>query len=195
VRLAWIAALGLVALLALAACEDSETKASTAVDPPPVPSAAPVIALTGASFVDGGTLPKDYSCDNKTAKSPNILWHDVPINSKSLLVWANDVDARNFVHWMVFDIPPATSGLTAGISEEPILGDGSKQGKNTFGHFGYGPPCPPGGAEHHYEFRVYALDKMLGLQPGASDPEVAAAVSGHILGFGKMTVTYKREEG
>ena len=98
----------------------------------------------------------------------------------------------NYVQWLVFDIPPAESGLTAGIGEEQILEDGAHQGKNVTGRFGYSPPCPEEGRAHHYEFHIYSLDKKLDLNPGASGADVEKAMSQHIIAFGKLTATYTR---
>ncbi len=190
--LRFVSALLAALLLAIfASCGGDDASNASDVSPPD-PQGLPQIALTGASFEDGGTLPPEYTCASQTAKSPNILWHGVPEATQSLIVWVSDSDAQNFVHWLVFDIPPGESGLTAGISEEPILGDGAHQGKNGFGHFGYGPPCPPENQTHHYVFRVYALDATLDLTPGASAADVFGAIRGHIVGYGKLTTTYLR---
>jgi len=186
------ALLAVVLLAVFASCSGDDDGNTTAGPVPPEPQALPVIALTGASFEDGGALPAEYSCESQTAKSPNLLWHGVPETSKSIVVWVSDSDAQNFVHWLVFDIPPSESGLTAGISEEPVLADGAHQGKNSFGRFGYGPPCPPEGLTHHYVFNVYALDATLGLTPGAAATDVSAALRGHIIGYGKLTATHVR---
>lgn len=190
-----VSALLAVLLVAIfASCGGDDDGGGVSESPPPEPQDLPELALTGASFVDGGVLPLEYTCDSQTAKSPNLLWHGVPETSKSLVVWVDDPDAQNFVHWLVFDIPPGEPGLTAGIGDEPVLADGAHQGKNSYGRVGYGPPCPPGGQTHQYVFRVYALDATLGLAPGASAADVSSAMGGHIVGYGKLTTTYAREE-
>jgi Raf kinase inhibitor-like YbhB/YbcL family protein len=163
--------------------------------PAPDPGDLPAISLTGASFEDGSKLPLEFTCDDEGGKSPNLLWHGIPDGTKSIVVWVNDIDADNFVHWLVFDIPPQEAGLTAGIGEEPILADGAHQGRNSFGHFGWGPPCPPvNGGDHHYVFRVYALNITVGLNPGASEKEVSDAMRLNIIGYGTLTATYARVE-
>ena len=105
---------------------------------------------------------------------------------------AEDPDAKDFAHWVVYNIPGSEAGLTAGISNEPALGDGAYQGVNSFGKIGYGAPCPPKGSMHHYEFFVYALDAQLGLASGKTEDQVIAVISGHITAWGMMTVTFGR---
>jgi Raf kinase inhibitor-like YbhB/YbcL family protein len=173
----------------LAACASSDNGGTTLAAPEP--GNLPAIALTGDSFQDGGEIPREFTC-NGAGKSPNLLWHGTPDQSKSTVVWLDDPDAGNYVQWLVFDIPPAESGLMAGIGEEPILEDGSHQGKNSAGRFGYSPPCPPEGLTHHYEFHVYSLDRKLDLNPGASNADVEKAMRQHIIAFGKLTATYTR---
>jgi len=45
---------------------------------------------------------------------------------------------------------------------------------------------------HRYFFKLYALDKMLNLQPGASKQDVEQAMQGHILGKAELMGTYQR---
>lgn len=188
-----LALLAALLLALFASCGGDDTTTTPGPTPPEL-QGLPKLSLTGASFEDGGSIPKEFTCDNPAAKSPNLLWHGLPETSKSVVVWVNDTDAANFVHWLVFDIPPGEPGLTAGTGEEPILGDGAHQGKNSFGRFGYGPPCPNPKQTHHYVFNVYALDTKLGLTPGASATDVASAMLGHYLAYGKLTATYTRPE-
>lgn len=187
ILLALIAALSLGLLVACGSDEDNPQ-----LSPAPHPSGLPEIAMTGGSFNEGGVINFDFSCDG-IGKSPAILWHEVPVDAKSIVLFADDRDAGNFVHWVVYDIPPQQSGITAGIGEEPILGDGSHQGQNSYGRTGYAPPCPPSGSTHTYQFFAYALDTMLGLAPGATRDAVAQAMDGHIMALGKLTATYSRE--
>jgi hypothetical protein len=54
-------------------------------------------------------------------------------------------------HWLVYGIPPGISSMAAAPA-------GAAQGVNGFGRRGYGGPCPPRGAAHHYQLVVLALD-------------------------------------
>jgi phosphatidylethanolamine-binding protein (PEBP) family uncharacterized protein len=53
-------------------------------------------------------------------------------------------------------------------------------------------PCPPKGKPHRYYFRIYGLDKMLDLDPGATRKELENAMKGHILQQGEAMATYQR---
>jgi Raf kinase inhibitor-like YbhB/YbcL family protein len=194
------AAVLMAGLLALGvACGGSSSPSPSPSSPSPSPSASPAlqpsglpaIQMTGEGFVPGGVLPAENGCDG-AGQSPTILWHDVPPATQALVVLAEDPDAKNFVHWVVYDIPGHAPGLTAGISDEPTLGNGAYQGVNSFGKIGYGAPCPPKGSTHHYEFFVYALDAQLGLASGKTADEVVAAMSSHVTARGMMTVAFGR---
>jgi hypothetical protein len=45
----------------------------------------------------------------------------------------------------------------AGNPNGRALPRGAAQGNTDFGSRGYGGPCPPPGAPHHYHFKVFAL--------------------------------------
>ena len=53
----------------------------------------------------------------------------------------------------------------------------AKQGKNDFANLGYGGPAPPKGNPHRYYFKLYALDKVLDLSPGATRDTTTCLVS------------------
>ena len=53
------------------------------------------------------------------------------------------------------------------------LANGGLQGKNDFGKFGYSGSCPPSGI-HRYFFKLYAIDKKLGLAAGANKSQILA---------------------
>ena len=66
------------------------------------------------------------------------------------------------------------------------------EGVNDFGRRGYGGPCPPRGAAHHYHFVVLALDARLGLAAGARRSDLESRMRGHVLGRGELVATYQR---
>jgi Raf kinase inhibitor-like YbhB/YbcL family protein len=182
------AVLAVVLLVLGTACSGGSSSLSAAA---PQPGGLPAIQMTGGGFAPGGALPAESGCDG-ASRSPTILWHDVPGGTQGLVVLAEDPDAQDFVHWVVYNIPGSEAGLTAGISNEPALSDGAYQGINGFGKIGYGAPCPPKGSTHHYEFFVYALDAQLGLASGETEGQVAAAIGDHVTAWGMMTVTFGR---
>ncbi|MDD3346038.1 MAG: hypothetical protein PHO34_06415 [Candidatus Omnitrophica bacterium] len=52
--------------------------------------------------------------------------------------------------------------------------------------------CRSPSGTHRYIFRVYAIDKKLGLPEGAKRRDVEHAMQGHILGQAKIISLYKR---
>lgn len=150
------------------------------------------ISISAEAFQAGGTIPKEYTCDGSNV-SPALSWSGIPSNAKSIALIMDDPDAPmgTFVHWVLFNIPASTQKLPKGISRNQTLGDGSRQGMTDFGRAGYGGPCPPKGT-HRYYFRIYALDTMLNLQPGASREQLDDAMKGHILAMGELMGNYTR---
>jgi Raf kinase inhibitor-like YbhB/YbcL family protein len=94
-----------------------------------------------------------------------------------------------FVHWLAFDMPSDKRQLTEGLPRQP-LSDGTQQGKNDVGEFGYSGPCPNAGSTHHYAITVYALDTKLGLPVETKGRQLLTAIDGHILARGQIVGTY-----
>jgi Raf kinase inhibitor-like YbhB/YbcL family protein len=143
--------------------------------------------LTSPAFVEGGSIPREFTCDADDT-SPPLEWTGLPDASAALALIVDDPDAGGFVHWVAYDIDPALGGLASGASTAPAL---HPRGGTGFGQTGYGGPCPPSGT-HDYVFRLLALGRALGLSgaPGAS--EVLAAAEAHILDEAQLTGTYRR---
>ncbi|MCK4357577.1 MAG: YbhB/YbcL family Raf kinase inhibitor-like protein [Candidatus Cloacimonetes bacterium] len=145
-----------------------------------------VTKIASTAFAEGEMIPRKYTCDGDDI-SPPLQISDVPENTKSLALIMDDPDAPVGVwdHWIVFNIPASISQISEG--EEPQ----GTPGKNSWGRTGYGGPCPPSGT-HRYFFKLYALDTMLDLEPGASKKKVLKAMEGHILAQGELMGKYKR---
>jgi Raf kinase inhibitor-like YbhB/YbcL family protein len=149
--------------------------------------------LRSSAFRQNQAIPKKYTCDSSDVSVP-LNWNDPAQGTKSFGLIADDPDAPRgtWVHWVLFDLPSDARELAEGIPAKETLDDGAKQGKNDFGKIGYGGPCPPPGPVHHYHFKLFALDKMVGLRPGATKQQLLDAMKGHILVQAELIGTYKR---
>ena len=147
------------------------------------------ISVSSQAFGNGGVIPARYTCSGADV-SPPLSWSGIPAGAQSLALTVIDPDApgKPFVHWVLFNLPPATSGLSEGAAPPPA----SVQGRNDFGSNGYRGPCPPPGSPHHYHFKVYALDIVPSLREGASNSSLQDAINGHVLATGEIVGTFKR---
>jgi Raf kinase inhibitor-like YbhB/YbcL family protein len=137
-------------------------------------------------------IPVNNTCDGKNL-SPQIEIRG--LNATSVAIIVDDIDAPSgiFTHWIAWNIS-SLDLVPAGIpnNQEVITPIKAVQGLNSFGKIGYMGPCPPRGKPHRYYFRVYGLDRMLDLNPGATRKELESAMKGHILQQGEAMATYQR---
>lgn len=153
------------------------------------------LELRSGSFSDGGLIPAEYTYRGGNV-SPQLAWSDAPEGTRSFVLIMDDPDAPigEWIHWVVYDIPPTATGLNAGVPQDPQLTDGTKQGINSFRMIGYGGPSPPPGPAHRYIFTLYALDTVLqDMPPAANKGDVLRAIQGHILGQTTLTGMFGRK--
>jgi Raf kinase inhibitor-like YbhB/YbcL family protein len=152
------------------------------------------ITLISSAFAEGQSIPSEYTCDGEDL-SPPLSWSTLPDGTRSFALIADDPDAPSgtWVHWVLYDLPATLTNLPEGIPKDGEVLQGAKQGKNDFNRLGYGGPCPPRGGAHRYYFKIYALDKKLGLKAGAAKSAVEKEMRGHVLGEGELMGRYARK--
>lgn len=210
----------LIGAIALAACggaTDEPTEVPTSTSPPAVePTSAPPteiepteipaieevptqeiaevgpFELTSSAFAHEVPIPVKYSCDGENV-SPPLVWTDPPGGTQSFALINDDPDAPVgiWVHWVLYNIPGDSLGLSEAIPAQEELEDGSRHGENSWARRDYGGPCPPSGI-HRYFFKLYALDTMLELGVGADKEALLEAMQGHILAEAELMGTYER---
>lgn len=150
------------------------------------------IEIKSNSFKNGGLMPKQFTCDGKNI-SPQLSWTSYPDATKSFALICDDPDAPvgTWVHWVIYNIPANINELEENFPNHKTFPNGIKQGTNDFRKIGYGGPCPPSGT-HRYFFKIYALDKILDLEAGATKKQLLDAMEGHILAMGELIGKYKR---
>jgi Raf kinase inhibitor-like YbhB/YbcL family protein len=148
------------------------------------------LEVTSPAFRDGA-IPARYTADGENI-SPPLAWQGVP-GAKSFAIECEDPDAPSgaFVHWLAWNIDGNANTLPEGFSPSSHV-RGVRQGQNGFGHIGYEGPKPPAGRPHRYLFHVYALDRDVTLEPGATRAELDRAIHGHILAEGTVIGRYAR---
>jgi len=149
--------------------------------------------LTSPAIGHGQTIPVKYTCDGPDVSLP-LAWSDPPEGTQSVALIADDPDAPGgtWVHWVLYDLSAESRDLPEGVPHDKTLPDGSKQGRNDFGRVGYGGPCPPPGRPHRYFFTLYAVDRKLGLAPGATKAQLVKALKDHTLGEAQWMGRYGR---
>lgn len=155
--------------------------------------------LTTQAFQPEAAIPSKYTCDGLDI-SPSITWSNLPEHTKSLALIVDDPDARdpddpkmtNYVHWVLYNIPPTAEGLPENVKSDnlPI---GTQQGKNDWGKTGYGGPCPPSD-NHRYYFKLYALDTILPNLEQPTKAQLEKAINGHIISTTELMGTYTRKK-
>ena len=151
------------------------------------------IRITSTAFADGQPIPQRFTCQG-TDVSPPLAWTGVPANTKNLALICDDPDAPSgdWVHWVLYGLPPATTDLAEKVAPTPQLPGGARQGSNDFQRIGYGGPCPPIG-RHRYFHKLYALDTTLGDRGRLSKADVLAAMKDHVIRQAELVGTYERK--
>jgi Raf kinase inhibitor-like YbhB/YbcL family protein len=141
-------------------------------------------------FRAGSPIPVQYTCRGQNINPAlNIL--SVPNGTQSLTLIMHDPDAvsGDFLHWLVWDIPPSTESIP--VNSVPV---GAVQGQNGRGESSYIGPCPPQGTgTHRYIFDFYALDITLDLPANSTIQDVIKAQKGHVLDHYALTGTFAAE--
>jgi len=157
---------------------------------------AELIQIKSDAFGSGESIPTQYTADGQNV-SPPISWHRIAggIESFALLVEDPDAPTPNpFVHWLAYNIPGWATGIPEAIAHDPQLEQPHMlQGKNSARKIGYTGCAPPkGDSPHHYHFQLFALDRILGLEPGAGRSDLMKAMKGHVVAAGDLIGTYQR---
>lgn len=153
--------------------------------------------ITSPAFKAKAPIPRKHTCDAENA-SPRLDWTGAPAGTKSFALVMDDPDAPpgTWVHWTIWNIPSGAVSLAEGLARSADLPDGSRQGRvygvKEFSKTGYWGPCPPAGKPHRYFFNLYALDRVLDLEPSADRFRLDESMKGHILASAELMGTYGR---
>jgi hypothetical protein len=146
-----------------------------------------------SAFPQQGSIPRVFTADGGDI-SPAISWAGAPPRTQAFALIMDDPDAPVglWTHWTLYNLPADQTALAENQPKAPTLGNGSRQGRNTWGRVGYNGPSPPPGKPHRYFFRLYALSEPLELEAGATREQVDTALRGKTLAEAHWMGTYGR---
>jgi Raf kinase inhibitor-like YbhB/YbcL family protein len=162
------------------------------------PNEAGALVLRSPGVEPDGRLADLHSAYHDNV-SPALSW-TARLEADAYALIVEDPDAPTptpFLHWLIWNIPGAATGLPQGIGREPPKGlEGVVQGRNGAGKPGYmGPRPPPGHGVHRYHFELFALDQHLPDDPDTPFGELVNMLRAHTLATGQLVATYERREG
>ena len=152
-----------------------------------------MFTLTCLSYKDKDSIPPKYTHHSIKGQnsSPGFRWEDPPVNAKSFAFTIIDPHpvAKNWVHWMVVNIPLRIREVPEGASGSGRMPPGCKEIDNTYGESGYGGPAPPkGSGAHPYIATIYALNvESINLPREASLRLFQNAIDGKVIAERNMT--------
>ena len=165
------------------------------------------VSLT--AWTDGGRIPLKYTQVGGET-SPGVAWSNVPAGTESFVLIFHDLDAmgrtrtNTIMHWLLWNIPAATTSIPRDLPEGFELEDGTRQISDSGPRY-RGPGAMAGGSVHHYVMELYALDTMVDVEVVARVPRgtspadnarasVFEAMEGHILGKGAYVGLFRRPQ-
>jgi Raf kinase inhibitor-like YbhB/YbcL family protein len=176
------------------------TAVAAAAQPPAEPSSVPpagrdaAFTVKSSAFANGGRIPTVHECtssgDNDPAKkneSPPLEWSGAPDGVQSYALIMRDVDNRNLLHWIIYDIPATVTSLPQNVEHvyKPTVPAGSRQVyyRGSASLFGYQGPCSPSSV-NTYTFTIYALNRasLTELNENSTTQTAANAITKASLG-------------
>lgn len=141
--------------------------------------------LTSPSFSADGTLPDKYAYKHDNI-SPALSISGVPDGAQSLALIVTDPDAPmgEWVHWLMWNIPPYTTAIA-----EDEVPTSATEGLTDYGQANWGGPAPPSGT-HRYVFTLYALDTTLDLPNTSKRDHFETSIQDHIIESCELIGTY-----
>lgn len=123
---------------------------------------------------------------------PDFSWSNYPPETQSFALLMHDPDAptggSGWWHWALFNIPSNITSINAQTDFTAF-----SVGKNDYGQYEYGGPCPPVGEKHRYYFTIYALDvPKIVLDKNASTALIGFMINKHSIDKHTIKTYYKR---
>ncbi len=149
-------------------------------------------------YPNGSPMPAKFATKQGGGENASIgvHWQLLPAAQSYAIMFDDRAPAaRNWVHWLVVDIPITTTEIPEGASRTDKMPIGSRELVTSWGRAGYDGPQPPvSSGNHEYVATFYALDvAKLSIPENPSRKEFLNAIDGHTLAQESWSGTYERK--
>ncbi len=180
----------MIGFLVLFSCGQTPSAHSRAVLDFDAPSVAGW-ELRSADFLEGSNLPAAATCgaDEGAGVSPDLSWSAPPPGTAALTLVVSDPRSRRgeWVHWLLFDMPPTVRSLPRGAGGVGVDGISDEN------WLGWSGPCPVRGTgPHEVVFDLFALDSPSGLGVASSLEMLGPGLHAHTIARTQLTATTER---
>ena len=161
-------------------------------------SSGNAMQLVSEDFQEGGFLKSEHVFEGFGCKGgnklPQLEVKNLPKDTKSIAITVYDPDAptgSGWWHYLAYNIPADITEIKAEGTNIAGIAD---FGRNDFGTYNYGGPCPPQGhGKHHYIFTAYALNvEKLDLPKDASAALIGYNLNANTIEKASITALYER---
>ena len=156
-----------------------------------------LLNLNISAYYDGGPIPAKFATKAGGGENVSIglRWQTLPAAQSYALLFDDRAPiARNWVHWLVVDIPNTATEIPEGASRTPQMPSGSRELVTSWGKKGYDGPQPPvESGNHEYVATLFALDvARLNVPENPSRAEFMAAAEQHEITRESWSGFYER---
>ena len=163
---------------------DAADSTTTTAAGPTIPPAGTLLAT--APWRDGQAIDPRYTCDGLNV-APALSWSAAPAGTVEIAITLTDLDAPEFVHWVIAGLSPSSIAL-----DEETVPIGAYEATNGAGDVGYAGPCPPAGSSHDYVVAVHYLGVATGLENGSVGEDLITAINAAETATADVTGTFSR---
>ncbi len=142
-------------------------------------------------FRNGNKFPIEYTGRGEDL-SPEIVIDNLADDAKTLAVTLEDIShpIKDFTHWVIWNIPVASTIEKAIPKGKYVLDIGATQGV-AYGMHKYAGPKPPRGKTHTYRITVYSLDCSIDLSASKRKKHFLKKAENHILQKGCLEYSFE----
>lgn len=156
-----------------------------ATDTYPTTPVGALLTVT-APWRDGAAIDARHTCDGLNI-APALSWSPAPVGTAEIAITLTDLDAPDFVHWVIAGLGPQTIALA-----EDFVPIGAVEATNGVGDLGWTGPCPPSGSTHTYAVTVHYLGEESGLADGAPGTDMIARIEETAIASAEVEGTFSR---